>query len=383
MNDVSPNVRPWARLILLAGVWAAATACNDVGDSSAIPGAGGEDATFDAVDDSADGSEGAASSDDSGEASFDDGFDGQASGDGGLDQLAPEEPSPDSTEVTTAAPDGMIDSTAQQTDSGGQPDVTEGGPNSAVDSSADTAPEMSMDATPEVVADVTTVEDGGDGSPGVPEASAPDAADSAAPLAPCTTQGQTDCVQCFATAAGDGVCTGTEALIVKRDIAKGNLVGGQLSMDITVSCYACLASSLFITSPKQCESLTGNVGSGAQAAETKAEACLNTLSCILGVADGTFASCGNDPPPGDGISNCYCGSAFPTLSGCNGASGTAVNGTCEGVILDGLGDTTATPASMVLGTIITTTFGTGRADAILKAAGTNNSDTPPCPQCYQ
>jgi hypothetical protein len=241
---------------------------------------------------------------------------------------------------------------------------------------------MSVDATPDVVADATTVEDGGDGSPGTPEGSAPDGGDSGAPPVPCTTQGQTDCVQCFATAAGDGVCTGTEALIVDRDIAKGNLVGGQLSMDTTVSCYACLASALIITSPKQCESLTGNVGSGAQAAETKTKACLNTLSCILGLADATFASCANDPPPGDGLSNCYCGSAFPSIASCSGAAGTAVNGACAGVILDGLGETTATPASMVLSTILTSSLATGRADAILKNAGANAS-SPACPQCYQ
>jgi hypothetical protein len=200
--------------------------------------------------------------------------------------------------------------------------------------------------------------------------------------------GQTNCVQCFATAAANGVCTGTESLIVQRDIAKSHLTAGQLTTDVTASCYACVAADAFITPAKQCESLAGTVGAGAQAAETKTAACLNTLSCILGVSGGTFNSCGNTDgvTVTDGISNCFCGSNFTNVPACNAAppisSAGGVNGTCDQVIVDGLGDTSGTSPATVLGQIATATLASGRADAILKAAGTNSS-TPPCAICYQ
>jgi hypothetical protein len=241
-----------------------------------------------------------------------------------------------------------------------------------MDAGADSAPD---DAGPSGASDGATSSDAGDGGSGAPTPCTSD---------PCAASGANS-VQCFATAAGNGVCTGTEAVIVQRDIAKGNLTAGQLTQGPSGSCYGCLANSLFITSSKQCESLSGTVGSGGQAAETKTQACLNTLSCILGVTDGTYNSCGNDPPPGTGVSNCYCGSNYPTVADCNGASGVAappVNGSCAGVIEDGLGDTASTPGSTVLGTIVTSGLGAGRADAILKAAGTSSA-TPPCALCYQ
>jgi hypothetical protein len=114
---------------------------------------------------------------------------------------------------------------------------------------------------------------------------------------------------------------------------------------------------------------------------------LNTLSCVLGVTDGTYNSCANDPPPGDGISSCYCGSNYPSVAACQGGSGVSappVNGACEQVILDGLGDTTSTSGSTVVAQITTTSLGSGRADAILKAAGSNSSPgTGACELCFQ
>jgi hypothetical protein len=208
--------------------------------------------------------------------------------------------------------------------------------------------------------------------------------------------GQTNCVQCSAKTGSGGVCTATEQLIVARDIGKGLLVSGQL--DPVNSCYACAAGGACIDTgthvTKNCEDLTGNVGTGAAASKTNAQLCLDTLACILGDAqqdgytwtnNGTFVSCGNDPSPGDGISNCYCGSAFPTVPLCNGAAATAVNGACDTVIIDGLGDTsgaTGTPPATVLTQNTTPSLAAGRADAFLKCAGTNAA-TPSCPQCYQ
>ncbi len=206
--------------------------------------------------------------------------------------------------------------------------------------------------------------------------------------------GQLDCVQCNAKTGSNGVCTATEQLIVTRDIAKGLLVGGQL--DPANSCYACAADSACIDTgthtTKNCDDLTGNVGAGAAAAKTNAQLCLDTLACILGDAqqdgytwtnNGSYVSCGNDPSPGDGVSACYCGAAFPTIPQCDGAAATAVNGACAAVIVDGLGGVAGTTGpSTILTENTNPTLAAGRADAFLKCAGTNAA-TPACPQCYQ
>ncbi len=212
--------------------------------------------------------------------------------------------------------------------------------------------------------------------------------------APAGPHGELNCVQCTAKTGSNGVCTATEQLIVTRDIAKNLLVGGQL--DPVNSCYACAATSACIDTgthvTKNCEDLTGNVGTGAAAAKSNSQLCLDTLACILGDAqqdgytwpnNGSFVSCGNDPSPGDGISNCYCGSAFPNVPACNGAAASAVNGACDTVIFDGLGGVsgTTTPAN-ILTENTTATLAAGRADAFLKCAGTNAA-TAACPMCYQ
>jgi hypothetical protein len=196
--------------------------------------------------------------------------------------------------------------------------------------------------------------------------------------APCASSGPNS-VQCDHTAAMNGACTPTEAIIVNRDIAKGFVTGSTLTAG---SCYECLVTATCIDdnvgdTGNECGDLTGTVGSGAQAAETKTQACLNTLTCIAPAT--TAASCSLQPS--DGISNCYCGPAFPSISACNGASGSTVNGACVGVETDGFGATSATPPSTILGEIAAKSFGSGMANAILKCAGTNTT-APACPQCF-
>jgi hypothetical protein len=204
-------------------------------------------------------------------------------------------------------------------------------------------------------------------------------------------------VPCDGNAAGGGVCTPTEQIIADWDILKGNVSGSQFTAD---SCYACLITAGCLDdtmgdSGQECTDLTGTVGGGAQAAESKSQACLNTLACDLGVPasalgsappepatdfPGAGVSCANSPT--DGIANCYCGPAFPTTVLCGAATGTTVNGVCEQVELDGLGDTTATSPSTIIGVFTTPTSGSGMANAILKCAGTN-AETPACPVCFQ
>jgi hypothetical protein len=217
----------------------------------------------------------------------------------------------------------------------------------------------------------------------------------APPPSPCTGVGvPAGCTPC--TGSPNGVCTATEALIVQRDIDKG-LTGAN-------SCYQCLLGSSCIDdtsgdSGNECGDLAGTVGAGAQAAESKSQACVNTLACILGVpysdlnpvppepsADfpGGDVSCGNFGA--DGVANCYCGSNYPSTPSCNGASGTATppaNGTCEQLELDGLGLLQTTSGSAVLSPYTVKTSGSGMANAILKCAGTNAGAAASCPVCFQ
>jgi hypothetical protein len=196
---------------------------------------------------------------------------------------------------------------------------------------------------------------------------------------------QTNCVKCDGNSMHGNVCTQTEALIVQRDIAKGFLMGDV--PDPTTSCYECMVRQRCIDSdlPKtgqECEDLTGTVGAGAQASETKKQACLNTLQCVLTANCGNAPNSAMPPDPNDGISNCYCGTAFPTASACSGASGTALTGVCRDIELDGFGDTASTAPAMVLSSYTLKTSGSGMANALLKCAGTNTG-LPACPMCYQ
>jgi hypothetical protein len=355
--------------------------CSDVGDSSAIPvtpDAG--DATMsmedgalsdDAGESSSEATPPGASSDDAQDTSTtsseDSGSNQQAMPEGstGPDVGPTDVPDTGATAGEAAAPDVFVEGAA---DTGVDATMSESGP--------DAGGTDASDAAEDVVADTSEheAESGTDGGSGVP----------------CTAAGQTNCVKCDQSIAGNNVCTPTEALVVERDIAKGFISGSR--PDMTTSCYECLASAgcfddTMGDTGNECGDLTGTVGGGAQATETKTEACLNTLACVLGAPSqggytfpGGYASCADSPL--SGIANCYCGPAFPTTVLCGSASGATVNGVCEQVMLDGFGDTTATSSSTIIQVITTPTSGSGMADALMKCAGTN-ATTPACPMCYQ
>jgi hypothetical protein len=398
MTRIARSLSTHATLCLLV----ATTACGpDVGDSSAGPGladgtiadVAGDDGPMLGVDAGADvkgdgsdsgagpggdsaqdaGSQVDAGGDQAAQPETGVGMPDEGTVDAAMDQaeaLGPEASTPDAT-----MPDAT-DADAAGADSGGDATVDAG---MADGNTLDTGSQ-----------DAQSVDAGSDASPDGGEGGK-DAAPSegggmdAGPLVPCTMPGQTNCVQCDGNSKHGNICTGTEALIVQRDIAKGFLMGHV--PDPTSSCYECLVVSRCIDSdlPKmgvECEDLTGTVGAGAQATETKSQACLNTLACLLSTNCGNAPISAMAPSPNDGVGNCYCGVAFPTNSSCAGGAGADLNGACRDVELDGFGDTTSTSPAMVLSSFTTKTSGAGVANAILKCAGTNTG-IPACPMCYQ
>jgi hypothetical protein len=367
----------------LAALCRALVGCTDLGDSSALPPDVGEDAAFD----------GTVSDDDAERASSEGSLSGEASAastDASQDVgVSPSDDSSSTDQASQTEPSAPADAEA------GSSALPDTGPGSG---GADTGPtgagpEESDDAEVPDAFDATTEspDTGADASGDT--GAATDAADAAADsggLAPCTTAGQTGCVQCDQTMAGNGVCTATEAIIVSWDIARGYLTGDV--PDPIASCYECLVTSACIDSVHtdhphhNCDTAAaGTVGSGAQAAETNVQACLNTLSCVFGVADMSLVNCANDPSPGDGLSNCYCGAAFPTVPSCAGApalsSSGGVNGKCAQVILDGLGYASSTAPATVLAQTTNPMLAGGLAGEIVKCAG-SNAATPNCPQCF-
>jgi hypothetical protein len=154
------------------------------------------------------------------------------------------------------------------------------------------------------------------------------AAPTACTTSPCATTGPNS-VKCTSNAAGTGVCTPTEAAIVARDIAQGNLTAGQLKTG-TGSCYECLNA-------KSClDDNTGDVGLecadspdlGGGTAGSGVTLCLSTLNCIItndcqgaGGITGTSAIASQED-----ISLCYCG-GNNAGNACQ-TSGTATNGLC-------------------------------------------------------
>lgn len=382
------------RIIAIATLCRVLVGCSDVGDSSALPTEAGEDAAADGTVSGVDAGETSEGSP-SGESSM-------PSLDASQDGVAP--PSDDSSTdqgSQTELADAEAGSSAQP-DTGSGSGGADVGPTGSGD--ADAGPtgagaEEAEDAEVADALDATITENPDTGTDAAEETgitvdsaieAGTEAGLEAGSLVPCTTAGQTGCVQCDQTTAGDGVCTATEAIIVSWDISKGNISGGV--PDPTASCYECLVSSQCIDSVhthlahRNCEkAAAGTVGSGAQATETNIQACLNTLACVFGVTDMSFTNCANDPSPGDGISNCYCGAAFPNVPSCNGApalsSAGGVNGKCAQVIVDGLGDTSSEASATVLDQITTPTLASGLADTVLKCAG-SNADQPECPQCF-
>jgi hypothetical protein len=232
----------------------------------------------------------------------------------------------------------------------------------------------------------------------------------APPPVPCTAAGQTNCIPCDQNT--NGVCTQTEALIVTRDIEKGlySTTGTTRKLTAT-SCYECMVTADCIDSTVQgyagleCDDLTG----------TYLQSCLNTLNCITGSpqsgtpgAAGTAnsaatatelaADCSNDQPPtGDGVFNCFCGSAETDTNDCKNASTVAAgvttgglgsaspNGACISQIIAGLPSsvTTATGNGTIIQDLSNTAYGSGQAFQILQCAGTNLTGSEACKVCYQ
>jgi hypothetical protein len=194
---------------------------------------------------------------------------------------------------------------------------------------------------------------------------APMACDASA-LVPCTTAGQSCCVPCAASL--NGICTRTEDMIVRHDIATGHAT---VSGDATDGCYSCLVNGgclddfTFGDVGHECDDLPGPfLDAGAQAGPSF---CLNTLSCLLAPP-----SCATQA-----VSACYCGTAgVATTCQGNPAPG-PINGACSQPIAAGLGF----PLSD--GTDITkhmtdTTLPSGMADQIMQCALSNA-----CTNCMQ
>jgi hypothetical protein len=194
------------------------------------------------------------------------------------------------------------------------------------------------------------------------------------------------------TVAPTGVCTGTEAIFVQWDIDNGLVTGNAPApyLNNKGSCYECLVSHSCIDDDvnfdtgHECEDATGNVAGGAKMGETNVQACLDTLTCVLGnpATTSTPTSCANTGATGSGIANCYCGPAEPSVTSCNMASATDVNGTCSEVEVDGVGLPDTTAPSMVIPLLLNTANGSGKANEILNCAGTNLV-TAKCGMCFQ
>lgn len=240
---------------------------------------------------------------------------------------------------------------------------------------------------------------------------------------PCTTAGQTNCVACDQTGTNDaGLCNGTEALIVQRDIEKGYVSGGKLT---AASCYECLVSRTCIdsktTTGADCEDITAASGRPASATDpvttgqplTIGQACLDALNCILGNpqagtagAGGTpaklLASCSNDP--GVGPANCFCGPAETDVTDCEAAdrisAGTtgeglgsdSPNGVCASSLLTDLGVPPSTSNTTVVGKLGSACTGPGQAFLSLNCGGANTEVSDDagvdaaitgCPSCWQ
>jgi hypothetical protein len=207
----------------------------------------------------------------------------------------------------------------------------------AVDSGADTStgePDASGGGVDSGSVDSSTVDAGGGEVDAAVDSGGGGGAPTACTSAPCAASGANS-VQCVNSATSDGVCTPTEALIVTRDIANGNIdATGQLKPFVSAtnsgSCYTCLNAKACLDDNQQ------DVGnecadtpdlSGAAAGSGVAQ-CLTTLSCILGSdcqgaggVTGTSATSSQE-----NVQLCYCG-GNNAGSACSTA-GTATNGLC-------------------------------------------------------
>lgn len=362
---------------------AGAVACNDVGDNTGTGGSG-DDVGLDGTT-TQDGSAG-----DAGGGS-ETGMDGGTVGDGGLQGDATAALGDSGDDGTTSSPDGESDSGSPEAsfvDTGtGSPDAADAGSadtgaDATVDAGMDATAEASVEAAVEASAEASEEETSVDAGADAP---ADAGVETGSGLVPCTTAGQTSCVPCDGNTSN--LCTPTEVVIVNRDIAKGYVADGGLS---ATSCYECLFNAGCIDDDvlgdvnHECADLTGTVGAGGQASETKTQACLTTLSCIFN-AGCQNAKAQNGSSATDGIDNCYCGSNFETASACNNYAGSgatpAPNGSCLQDELDGLGLTSTASGAVVLAPFTTRVSGSGMANAIFLCAG-SNSGSFKCPTCF-
>jgi hypothetical protein len=219
---------------------------------------------------------------------------------------------------------------------------------------------------------------------------------------PADSIGNTSCVKCDKNT--NNLCTGTEAIIVTRDIEKG-LVSA--NAPTAASCYECMVASDNLDSTKhvpvqsglECE--TGGVDN--------VQNCLNTVNCIFGSPENGTAGTGGTNSgatssqlaadcsnASDGVYNCFCGSAEPDTDNCGksntvasmtppGTPGTSSpNGSCLAQVFAGTGDTASTSNSQILFTdLADTTKAAGFAFQISINAGSNQAAGQACPVCFQ
>jgi hypothetical protein len=359
-----------AALLLTALGWV--IACSDVGDSSAVPveGADAADATktvaagSDAEDEAVEASPQtgatdtgtpATSTSDTGPAEVSEaGLDSTIS----MEMGSPDTGGPDETSTPDAGgPDSAGGPDTGGPETGGPPDT--GAPEaggSGMDSgggSDSAAGDSSVEAglVDAGAGDATKAEGGGTGTGPTP-----------CVTAPCASTGPNS-VECSGSA--NNVCTPTEAVVVDRDIAKGNLTGGQLTP--FKSCYGCLVNNggLDDTTGDHGHECGDVTGSATLTGELGSQACLDTLSCIIA------QQCATSDP----VAECLCGTAAGTACLDPGAA----NGPCLQNEINGLdigtgttlgtlteGDPTATQKAFK-----TTTLGSGLANSIMGFAYTN------------
>ncbi len=411
-SKMSTTRRCWIAAALALAVVPAWGCGPDVGDSSAIPGPGGDasvdvDASLPAYEggfppgqpdgqggspnDSTPQTDSAPSSGDaSGQDAGVDATGGQDTGapDTGLgvaDAGAPDTGVPDEGPPDTGAQDGgAADSTIQDT---GSPDT--GVADTGVDATlADTG--VDAEDTGTVDTGVDTGPDSTLGDSGGPDAQDTGAAETGGPdgqadaaqgdggLVPCTVAGQTGCVECVGNNSKE--CTPTEALIVQHDIDKGTAHAP--GADPAGSCYDCLYQNGCIDDSQgdvehECHDSSVTHGTEAQ--------CLDVVSCIFGsddlatdsLATGTVEqgySAGNCSSLATYV--CYCGTA--SLTGNCGGSSSAANGNCSDVIAAGSGFPVSDGTDNLGHFAPDTTYASGMGTQIFKCA-VNNA----CAVCLQ
>jgi hypothetical protein len=303
----------WSSMLALALV-----ACDDVGDSSAVPSRGapgaveGGDATVAA------GSAGAAVDAGGSDATFAEGGaapDAEAVEAGAEDVDAPDATVPDAT-ISDASPAD-----------GGGPDAGALDANRPDTNAPDTGP---LDA-------------------GGADTAAPEAGGDASIAQPCTTSA-TGCVACTGNASG--LCSSTEAAFVAHDIAAGHAA--------TTDCYSCLVQSGCLDDTQfgdhghECDDLTGTFDQGPKAGTLASSLCLDALRCVLAT------SCSSSD-----ISISYCG---PNNAGNACQTAASPDGACYGPEIDGLG---VTDNATVLKDYTDTNRPAGMANQIFSCAESN------------